>query len=128
MGIEVTGGSLYVLGPDGQYSMFGSIGDYDINYTTSDEIDKVDELNRLSRSLTNLTESFTGTVQLTKEMFMAILGLNKAIIAACSNKRVAYLATHARKKRTRIKNLNRAIRMLEKAAITDSKINHTKED
>ena len=111
MGIEVTGGGLYVLGPDGQYSMFESINEC----TASDD---GDELNCLSRSFTNLTESFTGTMQLTKEMFMAILGLNKAIIAACPNKRVAYLAAHARKKRTRIKNLNRAIRMLEKADTT----------
>ncbi len=110
MGLEVTGGGLYVLGSDGQYSMFESINDCDIECTTSDEID---ELNRLSQSITNLTESFTGTVQLTKEMFMAILGLNKAIIAACPNKKVAYLATHAKKKRTRIKNLNRAIKILE---------------
>lgn len=110
MGIEVTDVGLYVIGSDGQYSMFESINDCDIECTTSDEID---ELNRLSQSITNLTESFTGTVQLTKEMFMAILGLNKAIIAACPNRRVAYLATHARKKRTRIKNLNRAIRILE---------------
>lgn len=111
MGIEITGGGLYVLGPDGQYSMVGSIDDCDIECTT---IDEVDELDCLSRSITNLSRSFTGTVQLTKEMLMAILGLNKAIIASCPNKRVAYLATHARKKRTRIKNLNRAIRMLEK--------------
>lgn len=121
MGIEVTDVGLYVIGSDGQYSMFESINDCDIECTTSDEID---ELNRLSQSITNLTESFTGTVQLTKEMFMAILGLNKAIIAACPNRRIAYLATHARKKRTRIKNLNRAIRILEKAAITDSQINN----
>lgn len=111
MGIEVTGGGLYVLGPDGQYSMVGSIDDCDIECTTTDE---VDELDCLSQSITNLTRSFTGTVQLTKEMLMAILGLNKAIIAACPNKRVAYLATHARKKKTRIKNFNRAIRILEK--------------
>lgn len=110
MGIEVTDVGLYVIGSDGQYSMFESINDCDIECTTSDEID---ELNRLSQSITNLTESFTGTVQLTKEMFMAILGLNKAIIAACPNKKVAYLATHAKKKRTRIKNLNRAIKILE---------------
>lgn len=44
---------------------------------------------------------------------MAFLGLNKAIVTACPNKRVAYLATHARKKRTRTKNLNRAIKLLE---------------
>lgn len=114
MGIELTGGGLYVLDPDGQYSMVGLIDYCDIECTTTDEVDEADELDCLSHSITNLTGSFTGTVQLTKEMFMAILGLNKAIIAACPNKRVAYLATHARKKRTRIKNLNRAIRILEK--------------
>lgn len=114
MGLEVTGAGLYTLGSDGHYSTIESINNCDIEYTTSDD----NKLNHLSRSFTNLTESFTGTMQLTKEMFMAILGLNKAIIAACPNKRVAYLAAHAKKKRTRIKNLNRAIRMLEKADTT----------
>lgn len=110
MGIEVTGGGLYVLGPDGQYSMVGSIDGCNIECTTTEEIN---ELDYLPLSINNLTDSFTTTVQFTKEAFMALLGLNKAIIAACPNKRVAYLATHARKKRTRIKNLNRAIKMLE---------------
>lgn len=112
MGFEITGGGLYVLGPDGEYSMVGSIDDCNVECTTTDE---VNELDRLSQSITNLSASFTGTVQFTKETFMAFLGLNKAIIAACPNKRVAYLATHARKKRTRTKNLNRAIKMLEES-------------
>ncbi len=110
MGIEVTGVGLYALGSDGEYSMVGSINDCNVECTTSDE---VNELDHLSRSITDMSASFTGTVQFTKETFMAFLGLNKAIIAACPNKRVAYLATHARKKRTRTKNLNRAIKMLE---------------
>ena len=114
MSIELTGGGLYVLGPDGQYSMAGSIDYCDIECTTTDEVDEVDELDCLSQSITNMTGSFTGTLQFTKEMLMAILGFDKAIIAACPNKRVAYLAAHAKKKKTRIKNLNRAIRILEK--------------
>ena len=76
MGIEVTGGGLYVLGPDGQYSMVGSIDDCDIECTTTDE---VDELDCLSQSITNLTGSFTGTVQLTKEMFMRFSDLTKQL-------------------------------------------------
>lgn len=110
MGFEITGGGLYVLGPDGQYSMLGEAEDCSVECTDTEEIN---ELDYLPLSINNLTDSFTGTVQFTKETFMAFLGLNKAIIAACPNKRVAYLATHARKKRTRTKNLNRAIKMLE---------------
>jgi hypothetical protein len=110
MGFEITGGGLYVLGPDGQYSMLEKIEDCNVECTATEEIN---DLDYLPLSINNLTDSFTGTVQFTKETFMAFLGLNKAIIAACPNKRVAYLATHARKKRTRIKNLNRAIKMLE---------------
>lgn len=110
MGIEVTGGGLYVLGSDGEYSMIGSLNDCDVECTTLNE---VNELDSLSRSITDISASFTGTVQFTKETFMAFLGLNKAIVTACPNKRVAYLATHARKKRTRTKNLNRAIKLLE---------------
>ncbi len=113
MGFEVTGVGLYALGSNGEYSMVGSIGNCDVECTTTDEVDGMNELDRLSRSITDVSASFTGTVQFTKETFMAFLGLNKAIIAACPNKRVAYLATRARKKRTRTKNLNRAIEILE---------------
>lgn len=110
MGIEVTDVGLYVIGSDGEYSMIGSLNDCDVECTTLNE---VNELDSLSRSITDISASFTGTVQFTKETFMAFLGLNKAIVTACPNKRVAYLATHARKKRTRTKNLNRAIKLLE---------------
>lgn len=113
MSIEVTGVGLYALGSDGEYSMVGSIDDCNVECTTTDGVDELDELSRLSQSITDMSASFTGTVQFTKETFMAFLGLNKAIIAACPNKRVAYLASYAKKKRTRIKNLNRAIKMLE---------------
>lgn len=111
MGFEITGGGLYVLGADGQYSMLGETEDCSVECTDTEEIN---ELDYLPLSINNLTDSFTCTAQFTKETFMAFLGLNKAIIAACPNKRVAYLATRARKKRTRIKNLNRAIKILER--------------
>lgn len=110
MGLDVTGASLYTPGSDGEYSTIGSLNDCDVECTTLNE---VNELDSLSRSITDISASFTGTVQFTKETFMAFLGLNKAIVTACPNKRVAYLATHARKKRTRTKNLNRAIKLLE---------------
>lgn len=113
MGFEVTGVGLYALGSDGEYSMVESIENCNVECTTTDEVNEVDELDSLSRSITDMTASFTGTVQFTKEAFMAFLGLNKAIVTACPNKRVAYLATHAKKKRTRTKNINRAIKLLE---------------
>lgn len=114
-----------VIKSDGHYSTIELINNYDIECTT---LNNGNELNHLSQSITNLTGSLTGTMKRTKEMFMAILGFNKATIAACPNKRVAYLAIHAKKKRARIKNRNRAIRILEKAGITDSHINNTKEN
>lgn len=40
--------------------------------------------------------------------------VEEAVMNSCPNKRVSYLAAHARKKRTRKKNFNRAIRILQR--------------
>ena len=51
--------------------------------------------------------------KITKEAILAITGMRKIIIECCPNKRVVYLALHAKKKRIKQKNFHRAINILE---------------
>lgn len=108
MGIEVTGGGFYILGPDNKYSPIEKVVDCDMECTDLGELDY------LPLAIDNLSASFTGTAHFAStNALMAFLGFSKAMVAACPNKRVAWLATHAKKKRTRTKNLNRVYRILE---------------
>lgn len=107
MGIEVTGGGLYVLGPDNKYSPIEKIVDCNTECTDLGELDY------LPLAIDNLSASFTCTARLSTDALIAFFGFSKAMIAACPNKRVAWLATHAKKKRTRTKNFNRVYRILE---------------
>lgn len=51
--------------------------------------------------------------------WLKLLGIYDYVLENCSNKRVVYLAKYAKKKRTRTKNLNRAIKILAKEAIKE---------
>lgn len=57
--------------------------------------------------------SFECTAKLSREAIMAIYGIREAVLRCCPNKRVVHLAFHAKKPRTRKKNSNRAIKILE---------------
>ncbi len=46
--------------------------------------------------------------------YITLFGFRDAILKCCLNKRVVHLALHASKARTRKKNFNRAIRILER--------------
>lgn len=63
---------------------------------------------------TNLADSFECVCKLSEEAAIAILGIRDAVLKCCPNKRVAYLASSAKKARTRKKNFRRAIKILEK--------------
>ena len=54
--------------------------------------------NLLRPALSNLEASFECTARITEEAIMALLVLRVAILKACPNKRIVYLADHARKK------------------------------
>ena len=70
--------------------------------------------NDFVNALSNLEASFECTARFNEEAIMTLLGLRVAVLGACSNKRVVYLANHARKKRTRKKNFHRAVKILER--------------
>ena len=52
--------------------------------------------------------------KLSREAIITLFGFRNAILGCCLNKRVVHLALHASKARTRKKNFNRAIRILER--------------
>lgn len=101
--INFGSGTLYINDEE-----FGSINEAEI--TCSDEFD----IPNYIRKIENLEASFECLCRITKEAIMAIMGVKSAVIELCPNKKVVHLALYGKKKRTRTKNLNRAIRILEK--------------
>ena len=98
---ELGSGQLYIINPDGAYSVecVAEAEDNDISETIV--------------SISGLEASFTALAKVSKDVMLAITGVCEAVINCCPDKRVVHLALHAKKARTRKKNLNRAIRILE---------------
>lgn len=60
--------------------------------------------------------SFEVTCRMLEEALLYISGARDVVIKCCPNRKVAYLATHSKKRRTRKKNVHRAIKILEELA------------
>lgn len=67
-------------------------------------------------SLGNLGE-FSGTLRVSKDALAFICGSTDWVFDNCSDRRVVHLFKHGKKYRTRKKNLHRAFRIIEEAAI-----------
>lgn len=107
--IDFSPGTLYILGPNGDYKTFGNIAK--VEELTYSEFD--DDITYIS-SFDTAASSFECIAKLSKEAIMTLFGFREAIIRCCPNKRVVHLAFYAKKPRTRKKNFNRAIKILEK--------------
>lgn len=59
--------------------------------------------------------NYEGITKLSREAIITLFGFYNTILGCCLNKRVVHLALHASKARTRKKNFNRAIRILERS-------------
>ncbi len=60
-------------------------------------------------------DSIEISAKLSEEALNKLFGICNSIFDCCPNKKVAHLAKHARKRKTRKKNFNRCIRILEKS-------------
>ena len=60
--------------------------------------------------------SFEATCRIFEEALLYISGARDVVIKCCPNRKVVYLATHSKKRRTRKKNIHRAIKILEELA------------
>lgn len=107
---NLNSGTIYILDDGEKPEELGTISSCDIECSDySDYDDAVLSINRFEDSI----ELFC---RVTKECIMAIAGMKDAILKCCPNRRVVHLALNGKKKRTRKKNLNRAIRILERIA------------
>ena len=102
-------GTIYISNPDGT-----PIVHVDINNCS---IECEDEINYNSNDINNAIEaSFEATCRISEEALLYISGARDIVIKCCPNRKVAYLATHSKKRRTRKKNMHRAIKILEELA------------
>ena len=100
--------AVYISNPDG---------------TSTERLD-IDEINYISNDIdpvkfqtNNIIEaSFEATCRMFEEALLYISGARDVVIKCCPNRKVAYLATHSKKRRTRKKNTHRAIKILEELA------------
>ena len=102
-------GAIYISNPDGT-----PIWHVDINDCS---IECEDEFNYISNNINNTIEaSFEVVGRMFEEALFYISGARDVVVKCCPNRKVAYLATHSKKRRTRKKNIHRAIKILEELA------------
>ena len=137
MGTDALDAMLYAINPDGAPTPVASFGSCNVECSIVNEPDELeDPLNSLNDGSWSYDISSIIGIDLsqghdfcnvdymivTKEAYRQYFDkfimypnhLLFAVIESCPNKRVSYLIAHARKKRTRKKNFNRAIRILRR--------------
>lgn len=105
---ELHSGQLYFIEPNGSASLVGHVTDASVEYSTENT-----DISTPIGSLGALETSFEMVAKVSKDILLAITGISQAIFNCCPNKRVVHLALHGKKARTRKKNRNRAIKILE---------------
>lgn len=114
--IQLGPGRVFIGGPDGP--------GYPVNVyelETVEEFDPGEEWPKENPYLkTVFSEELTFSIkmvgQAAQRALDALLGVTKAVLELCPDKRVVHLAKHARKERTRKKNRHRAYRLMMKEA------------
>lgn len=137
MGTDALDAMLYAINPDGAPTPVASFGSCNVECGIVNEPDELeDQLNSLNDGSWSYDISSIIRIDLSrgpdfynlnhmiamKEAFLQYINdfieypikVEEAVMNSCPNKRVSYLAAHARKKRTRKKNFNRAIRILQR--------------
>ena len=108
--------AVYISNPDGTSTERLDINECSID--CEDEINYIsNDINPVKFQINNTFEaSFEATCSMLKEALLYISGARDVVIKCCPNRKVAYLATHSKKRRTRKKNIHRAIKILEELA------------
>ena len=107
--INLGPGTVYISNPDGT-----PIRRLDIN---EGSIECEDEIDYISNDINNTIEaSFEVACRMLEEALFYISGARDVVVKCCPNRKVAYLAIHSKKRRTRKKNIHRAIKILEELA------------
>ena len=108
-------GTVYVYNQDGTAIRFADVNDCSIECECEDEIDYIsNDINTVKFQINNIIgASFEATCRMFEEALFYISGARDVVIKCCPNRKVVYLATHSKKRRTRKKNIHRAIKILE---------------
>lgn len=113
--INFNPGTVYVYNQDGTAIRLADVNDCSIECECECECE--DEFNYISNDINNTIEaSFEATCHMFEEALLYISGARDVVVKCCPNRKVAYLATHSKKRRTRKKNIHRAIKILEELA------------
>ena len=110
--IELGSGTIYISNPDGTMSPLGRINGVEIETTSTVEDDPY-----YIPNIGDYETTIEGICKFYKNALMHLTGVSQLIIDMCPNRKIVHLAKHAKKKRARKKNLNRAIYILEKENI-----------
>lgn len=117
---ETSDSRLYILDENGNREPFGPVTDAMVEINTEAER-IVQNFSDAANAISELSHAFhdiTFECKASKQMPMRIVGVFEGVLNNCPNRRVSHLAVHARKKRTRTKNLNRAFRIEEKGEVS----------
>ena len=108
--------AVYISNPDGTSTGRLDVNEYSIE--CEDEINYIsNDINPVKFQINNVIEaSFEATCRMFEEALLYISGARDVVIKCCPNRKVVYLATHSKKRRTRKKNIHRAIKILEELA------------
>ena len=107
--IEFGSGTVYILNSDETTSPFGRINGAEIETTPTVEDEHV-----YIPNIGDYEATIEGICKFYKNALMYLTGVSQLAIDMCPNRKVVHLAKHAKKRRARKKNLNRAIYILEK--------------
>ena len=107
--INFNPGTVYISKPDGTAIRFADLNECSIECEN--------DINPVKLQINNIIEaSFEATCRMFEEALLYISGARDVVVKCCPNRKVAYLATHSKKRRTRKKNIHRAIKILEELA------------
>ena len=112
-------GTVYISNPDGTAIKFADINNCSIECECECECEceNEDKFSYISNDNNNTIEaSFQVACRMLEEALFYISGARDVVIKCCPNRKVVYLATHSKKRRTRKKNIHRAIKILEELA------------
>ena len=109
-------GTVYIYKSDGTAIRFADVNDCSIE--CEDEFNYIsNDIDPVKFQINNTFEaSFEVACRMLEEALLYISGARDVVIKCCPNRKVAYLATHSKKRRTRKKNVHRAIKILEELA------------
>ena len=114
--INFNPGTVYVYNQDGTAIRLADANECSIE--CEDEINYIsNDIDPVKFQINNIIEaSFEATCHMFEEALLYISGARDVVVKCCPNRKVAYLATHSKKRRTRKKNIHRAIKILEELA------------